>query len=425
MELKEKARELLQEFKGNNYVFGIHVLDQIAPLIENLGSKRAAIVVGSSPASQQCLEAFQSAASNTGAEIIAVVDGAGSNAPREDVMRIAGELKAFKYDTLVAIGGGSNIDAAKCAETIKVTGASFDDLFGIGQVTALLEKKRKKLAKVFAIQTAASSSAHLTKYSNITDVSTGQKKVIIDMALVPQKAAFDYSLTVAMTPEYTADGALDGIGHSLEVLYGSIKQDYYKKVKEIAACGIELIVSSLEKVVIDPSDLDAREAIGLGTDLGGYAIMTGGTNGGHLTSFSLVGVMSHGRAVGLMNPYYTVLFANSIREPLEILFDILGRFGYVSACGCEDFDNRDLSIEVAKGLQLLSQAVGFPTKLDDVAGFMEKDYIAQALEAAKDPALKSKLENMPSPLSLDMVDEYLGSVLTGAKTGDLSLVQTL
>jgi alcohol dehydrogenase len=228
-----------------------------------------------------------------------------------------------------------------------------------------------------------------------------------------------------MSPDYTADGALDGIGHSLEVLYGAIKQEYYEKVKEIAACSIELIVSSLEKAVTNPEDLDAREAIGLGTDLGGYAIMTGGTNGGHLTSFSLVAVMSHGRAVGLMNPYYTVLFANSIREPLEMLFDILGRYGYVATCACEELDNRQLSIEVAKGFQLLAQAVGFPTKLEDIAGFADKDYIAQALDAAKDPALKSKLENMPTPLSLDLVDEYLGSVLEAARVGDLELVKTL
>ncbi len=61
----------------------------------------------------------------------------------------------------------------------------------------------------------------------------------------------------------------------------------------------------------------AREALCLATDLGGYAIMLGGTNGGHLTSFSLVDILTHGRACALMNPYYTVFFAPAVEGPLQ------------------------------------------------------------------------------------------------------------
>ena len=45
--------------------------------------------------------------------------------------------------------------------------------------------------------------------------------------------------------------------------------------------------------------------------------MLGGTNGGHLTSFSLVDVLSHGRACAMTNPYYTVFFAPAIQQPLQ------------------------------------------------------------------------------------------------------------
>jgi len=61
-------------------------------------------------------------------------------------------------------------------------------------------------------------------------------------------------------------------------------------------------------------DMDSRESLGLGTDLGGYAIMVGGTSGPHLTSFSLVDVLSHGRACAIMSPYYTVFFAPAIQK---------------------------------------------------------------------------------------------------------------
>ena len=51
-----------------------------------------------------------------------------------------------------------------------------------------------------------------------------------------------------------------------------------------------------------------------------------------------------------------------------------------------------------------------------------KNHTERALNAAKDPQLKMKLENMPIPLTADMIDEYMGPVLQAAKTGDLDLI---
>jgi len=73
---------------------------------------------------------------------------------------------------------------------------------------------------LIAIQTAASSGSHLTKYSNVTDPVVGQKKLIVDEAIIPTKALFDYQVTTSMPPALTIDGALDGIAHCLEVFEG-------------------------------------------------------------------------------------------------------------------------------------------------------------------------------------------------------------
>ncbi len=55
--------------------------------------------------------------------------------------------------------------------------------------------------------------------------------------------------------------------------------------------------------------------------------MIGGTNGAHLTSFSLVDILSHGRACGLMNPYYTVFFAPAIQGPLRLMAGVMREAG--------------------------------------------------------------------------------------------------
>ncbi len=184
-----------------------------------------------------------------------------------------------------------------------------------------------------------------------------------------------------------------------------------------------MIISDVEKAVADDQDIEARETLGLGTDLGGYAIMIGGTNGGHLTSFSLVDILSHGRACAIMNPYYTVFFGPAIQQQLQVLGKIYGKYGLMDK-DITGLGGRELAIEVAKGMVNLATRVGFPTTLGEVQGFGD-DHIQKALQAAKNPQLEMKLKNMPVPLNRDMIDEYMGPVLRAAAKGDFSLIKNV
>jgi alcohol dehydrogenase len=277
-----------------------------------------------------------------------------------------------------------------------------------------------------AIQTAAGSGAHLTKYSNITDGKTGQKKLIVDDAIVPPHPVFDYTVTYSAPPALTADGALDGLAHILEVFYGAVGKPYYDRLSRIAQAGISLIVSYLPQVRANPRDTKAREALCLATDLGAYAIMLGGTNGGHLTSFSLVDILSHGRACALMNPYYTVFFAPAVEGPLRVVGQIFAEAGYISgrAKGLSPLQGRELGLAVAQGMFAFAKAIDFPTTLGEVKGFT-RGHIERALTAAKNPQLKMKLENMPVPLTAAMIDDYMAPILEAAATGDLTRIRNV
>jgi alcohol dehydrogenase class IV len=218
----------------------------------------------------------------------------------------------------------------------------------------------------------------------------------------------------------TIDGALDGIAHSLEVFYGMGDDELGK---EISLTCIELVVKYLKEILAKPENLDAREAIGMATDLGGYAIMVGGTNGGHLTSFSLVDVTTHGRACALMNPYYTVFFAPAIEEKLRTVGDIFQRYGFIKK-DLGSLKGRELGLTVAEGMIDYSKSVKMPTTLSELPGFNE-EHIGRALAAAKNPQLDMKLKNMPVPLDASLIDEYMGPILKAAQTGDLELIKNL
>jgi len=193
--------------------------------------------------------------------------------------------------------------------------------------------------------------------------------------------------------------------------------------QEITATAIELILSHAKNALHNPKDLDAREAIGLATDLGGYAIMIGGTNGAHLTSFSLVDIASHGRACGLMNPYYTVFFAPAIEKQLKVVGGIFKKAGFISE-ELGSLTGRQLGLAVAEGMIAFSKSLGMPTQLSELPGFND-DYIERALTAAKNPQLKMKLKNMPVPLNASLVDEYMAPILEAAKIGNFSLIKNM
>ena len=416
----DRARELLKEFKGDAYLFGNGVLKDVGRVAAKAG-KKPVLIYTEFPGIDTYVTAIRESVKQARLTPCIEIQGARPNAPLEDLARIQQELTQANPDVIISFGGGSTIDAAKAAEVLRSLGGQIEDYFGVGLVTKKIEETGKALTPHIAIQTAASSAAHLTKYSNITDVSTGQKKLIVDEAIVPAYPIFDYSVTHQAPAALTVDGALDGIAHILEVFYSMVGKDAYDRLYTIAETGIGLVINYLAKLTTDPLDTDAREAICLATDLGGYAIMIGGTNGGHLTSFSLVDVLTHGRACAMMNPYYTVFFAPAVQGPLQLVGGLLKQAGYLT----EDLGSltgRDLGVAVANGFFAFARAVDFPTTLGEVPGFTQA-HIERALTAAKNPQLKMKLENMPIPLTADMVDEYMGPILEAGKTGDLSLIK--
>lgn len=425
MNLKEKARDLLYDFKGDDYALGVGILNKVGEYAKEYGDN--VLLISNDTYLETAVKEVQKSLKKNKIKIAGnrVLPGSDSNAPREDVYRLAGYIHTFEPDCIVVIGGGSTIDAVKAANVVASLGhysPEIDSYFGTGMVTEALEHSREHLTPTIAVQTAASSGAHLTKYSNVTDVVSGQKKLIVDDAIIPTKSVFDYEVTKTMPLNVTVDGAFDGLAHCLEVFYG-IEAENYDLEKEIAATAVELIVKNTPKVVNDLQNTEAREALGLATDLGAYSIMVGGTNGGHLTSFSLVDVSSHGRACGIMNIYYTVFFAPAIEPQLKVLGDIFKRNGYLDA-DVDDLSGRQLGEAVARAMINFAREINFPTTLSELDGFNDQ-YIERALKAAKDPQLEMKLKNMPIPLEASLVDEYMAPILEAAKTGDLSLIKNM
>ena len=433
----DQARKVLKDWKGDSYTFGEDVLDATGKYVRKYGKKAAFVVTELGQAwINKPLEQLKASLKANGVAFD-LINGARPNAPREDVYRISLQTARSKADVIVGFGGGSTIDASKAAavlntyssaEVMETLGAgagdadSIEPYFGTGLVTKIREKTGRTVMPVVAVETAASSGAHLTKYSNITDPVTGQKKLIVDEAIVPPASVFDHKITLDAPISLTLDGGLDGIAHAWEVFTGTgAGSANYPKVKEVAELCVKLVVYGLQRIKKDKRDMEGRTALGLGTDLGGYSIMLGGTSGPHLGSFSLIDVLSHGRACALLNPYYTVLFAPLVQDQLKVAGAIFKEAGYIK----EDIgklSGRDLGLAVAQGMIAFSKDLNFPSTLKEAGA--TREHLERMLTAAKNPQLKMKLQNMPTPMDAEKgdVDRLMKPVLEAAYSGDLSLI---
>jgi alcohol dehydrogenase len=420
--LVNDAESLLKEWKGDNYISGCNSLDKTPHLLRNAQSIH--IIAGKNVRKCGLLDKLLSVINSCNKKVTAVSEGAGPNSPDRDVLRVAADIKKSKPDLVISFGGGSVIDAVKGAVVIASLGGILEEYYGTGLVTQKINKDQKKLIPHIAIMTASASAAHLTKYANITNLQTMQKKLIIDDTIIPDGSVYDYHISETMSIDFTNTGAFDGIGHLSEVYYGyPEKEAHFQLVNKLAAVGIPLICRGLMKLLHNKNDLSARIDLGLGTDLGGYAIMIGSTNGPHLNSFSLVDLMDHGKAVALLQPYYGCYFARAIPDRIRSLCKIYEALGLTDLDQSLDtVDNAQIGSFYASTLINLMKLVSFPSCFNEFTGFTE-NYIEKMLSAAKNPQLESKLKAMPVVFTVDHVDSEMRKILQSAMNGDLFLLK--
>lgn len=435
--LMDEGAKIIRQWKGDQYVFGFGVLGEIGRLTKPLGSSVLLVVAD---LDQEWMAPFRKRVEESLKEAgvtFETIVGANPNTPMTDVYRLALHLSRTKAEAILALGGGSTIDAVKASTILdtftpsevqhalgvrEALSSTIEPYFGTGFISKLAEATGRFPKPIVAIMTAASSAAHLTLASNITDPSINQKRLILDPALYPAAALFDYAVTLNSPKSLTMDGALDGIAHVWEVLTGATKLANYQDLLQAAEISMRLITFGLQKVNQNPNDEEARTALGLGTDLGGYCLMKGaGTHGPHLGSFSLVDILTHGRACAVLNPYYTLLFSQATQDQLRMAAQVFHDAGYMSKEETK-LTGYDLGLAVAQSMLTLWKELGFPTTLKDCGA--TPAHLDRMIKAAKNPQLKMKLNQMPVPMDAERgdIDRLMQPTLEAAFSGDLNLI---
>lgn len=189
------------------------------------------------------------------------------------------KVSKFDFDTIVAIGGGSVMDAAKLISLLLHTNLSVKDLIDDPN------KAQKHCATVF-IPTTAGTGSEATINAIVAIPEKQVKFGIVSDALLPDLVLLDVNNVKNLPKPILASSAIDALSHCVECYTAknaTVMSD------GVALLGAKLIFHNIVKAYQDPNDVKAREALQLGAFYGGVAITASGTNIVHALSYPLGG----------------------------------------------------------------------------------------------------------------------------------------
>ena len=213
-------------------------------------------------------------------------------------------LDELRPELLIAVGGGSVIDAAKAMRLFHESpGLSLDEL------TLPFLDARKRVAhypeiehsvRLVAIPTTAGTGSEVSPAAVVT--VRGRKATLVDYSLVPDMAVVEPRLTLSMPPTLTADTGVDALTHALEAAVSIFASPY---TDAFCVQAVYQILPNLPKAFADGSDLEARSAMANAATIAGLAFSNAFVGVNHALAHA-VGArfgIAHGRANGIFLPH--------------------------------------------------------------------------------------------------------------------------
>ena len=342
----------------NRIIFGPAAIGQLAESAKTLGISRPLVVTDPGVAACGLLERVIEPLRRASLEW-AVFDRVEGNPSEASVYPGAEIYRAQHCDGIVALGGGSAIDAAK-AIRLKVTHdlplEEYDDLKNGGDLIS------SDVPPMVAIPTTAGTGSEVGRSAVITLKATGRKTVVFSPHLIPNVAIADPELTFGLPPHLTAATGMDAMTHNLEAY---LALGYHPMCDAIAIRGVETVHRNLRGAVTDGENPKARAGMMAAAIMGAVAFQKGlGTVHSLAHPLSTVAGMHHGLTNAILLPHVMRFNLPAVKERLADLAVALG----TDTRGMTDDSAAQAAISA---IEKLNADIGIPPRLRE-AGVREE-----------------------------------------------------
>ena len=235
-----------------------------------------------------------------------IFSGVESDPSFDTIMKGVEAMKSFNPDVIIAIGGGSPIDAAKGMWLLYEHPDA--DLEGLKLKFMDIRKRTYKFpklgqkCKMVAIPTTSGTGSEVTSFAVITDKEKNKKYPLADYELTPDVAIVDPDLVMSLPKSVTADTGMDVLTHALEAYVSNMASDYTDGLAEKA---VELVFKYLKDAYDDGTNKTAREKMHNASTIAGMAFTNAFLGVCHSMAHKIGAEfhLPHGRINAILLPY--------------------------------------------------------------------------------------------------------------------------
>ncbi len=283
-------------------------------------------------------------------------------------------MERFKPDVIIALGGGSAIDAAKGMWLFYENPDA--DVEGLKLKFMDIRKRTYKFpkmgskAKLVAIPTTSGTGSEVTSFAVISDKEKNMKYPLADYELTPDVAIIDPDLVMSLPKSITADTGMDVLTHAIEAYVSNMASDYTDGLSEKA---VELVFNNLVEAYENGSNTVAREKMHNASCIAGMAFTNAFLGLNHSIAHKLGGEfhIPHGRANAIILPY--VIKYNATMPTKFVSFP---KYEYFIA------DEKYAKLAKRIGLKADTNKQGVESLIEAIKGLIEKLNIPKSLKEA-------------------------------------------
>ncbi len=356
--------------------FGRGVVDELPSVMKELGACNVVVVTGKTAMRKTGI--LDRVTSMLEKQEVTVFDEV-ENDPSVDTVDRGAEVVRGS-DAIIALGGGSPMDAAKAMSVVSANGGTSIEYLrgcGVGEPGPPL----------VAVPTTSGTGSEVTEVSVLSDVGNRVKKSFRSRFMYPTVALDDPELTVSMPTSVTASSGLDALTHAIEAHTSNRHQPIGDVLCMEAA---KVVLENLTTAYRDGGNMEARERMMLAGLMAGYGITHAGAGVAHGLSYSLWRVtgISHGLACGTVLPYV-----------MRFNMECTDYAGLARHCGLQTPE------ELVEKVEEINEILGVPATLGELG--VKEEHIPEMVEVG----LSGSTRSNPRPVDEKGLAELIKNMI--------------